>query len=98
MLQYIKVISIVVLCGCTPAVANQLYIEQAGASFDLDVVQDGQDNYLKLDIDGSNTTFNILQQGDNHKTSWISYWGSVAARGGKKRKGCRDEQQCMCCC
>tara|TARA_B100000795_G_scaffold258022_1_gene231776 strand:+ start:2326 stop:3114 length:789 start_codon:yes stop_codon:yes gene_type:complete len=82
MLQYIKVISIVILSGCTPAVANQLYIEQAGASFDLDVVQDGQDNYLKLDIDGSNTTFNILQQGDNHKTSWISYWGSGAAWGG----------------
>ena len=82
MLQYIKVISIVILSGCTPAVANQLYIEQAGASFDLDVVQDGQDNYLKLDIDGSNTTFNLLQEGDNHKTSWISYWGSGAAWGG----------------
>ena len=62
MLRYIKVISIVIISGCHPAVANELYIEQAGANFDLDVVQDGKDNYLKLDLDGNNTTFNLLQQ------------------------------------
>ena len=82
MLRYIKVISIVIISGCHPAVANELYIEQAGASFDLDVTQDGKDNYLKLDLDGNNTTFNLLQQGDNHRTTWVSYWGSGAAWGG----------------
>ena len=82
MLQYIKVISIVIISGCHPAVANELYIEQAGASFDLDVVQDGKDNYLKLDIDGNDTTFKLVQEGDNHKTSWVSYWGSGATWGG----------------
>ena len=82
MLRYIKVISIVIISGCHPAVANELYIEQAGANFDLDVVQDGKDNYLKLDLDGNNTTFNLLQQGDNHRTTWVSYWGSGAAWGG----------------
>ena len=82
MLQYIKVISIVIIFGCHPAVANELYIEQAGASFDLDVVQDGKDNYLKLDIDGNDTTFKLVQEGDNHKTSWVSYWGSGATWGG----------------
>jgi hypothetical protein len=93
MLPYIKVISItiilafllptiIILAGCVPAVANELYIEQAGASFDLDVTQDGKNNYLKLDIDGDNTTFNLLQEGDNHRTTWVSYWGSGAAWGG----------------
>lgn len=82
MLRYIKVISILLISGCHPAVANELYITQTGNTFDLDVTQDGQDNYLKLDIQGNNTTFKLVQEGDNHKTTWVSYWGSGASWGG----------------
>lgn len=53
----------------TPALANDIYIEQVGDSLDLDIVQDGQDNVIGTSsqaavLEGSGMTFSITQTGN----------------------------------
>lgn len=53
----------------SPAVANDIYIEQVGDSLDLDIVQDGQDNVIGTStqaaiLNGSGMTFSITQTGN----------------------------------
>ena len=53
----------------TPALANDIYIEQVGDSLDLDITQDGQNNVIgtsttDVNLDGDSMTFSITQTGD----------------------------------
>jgi hypothetical protein len=53
----------------SPALANDIYIEQVGDSLDLDIVQDGQDNVIGTSttaaiLEGSGMTFSITQTGN----------------------------------
>lgn len=53
----------------TPALANDIYIEQVGDTLDLDITQDGQDNVIgtsttDVNLDGDSMTFSITQTGD----------------------------------
>jgi hypothetical protein len=53
----------------TPALANDIYIEQVGDSLDLDIVQDGQDNVIGTStqaavLEGGSMTFSITQTGN----------------------------------
>ena len=80
--MFIRAVSSIFLLLSSPVFANDITITQSGAGLDLDVTQDGQDNNVTLSMDGTNTTFEIKQIGDNHKMSWVSYWGSGAGWGG----------------
>jgi hypothetical protein len=53
----------------SPALANDIYIEQVGDSLDLDIVQDGQDNVIGTStqaavLEGGSMTFSITQTGN----------------------------------
>lgn len=53
----------------SPALANDIYIQQIGDSLDLDIVQDGQDNNIgnattAAILDGDTMTFSITQTGN----------------------------------
>jgi hypothetical protein len=53
----------------TPAMANDIYIEQVGDTLDLDITQDGTDNVIgtsttDVNLDGDTMTFAITQTGD----------------------------------
>ena len=80
--MFIRAVSSIFLLLSSPVFANDITITQSGGGLDLDVTQDGQDNNVTLSMDGTNTTFEIKQLGDNHKMSWVSYWGSGASWGG----------------
>jgi len=80
--MFIRAVSSIFLLLSSPVFANDITITQSGGGLDLDVIQDGQDNNVTLSMDGTNTTFEIKQLGDNHKMSWVSYWGSGASWGG----------------
>ena len=52
----------------SPALANDIYIEQVGDTLDLDITQDGQDNVIgtsstDVNLAGANMTFAITQTG-----------------------------------
>jgi hypothetical protein len=52
----------------TPALANDIYIEQVGDTLDLDITQDGQNNVIgtsstDVNLDGDSMTFAITQTG-----------------------------------
>lgn len=52
----------------SPALANDIYINQIGDTLDLDIVQDGQDNRIgsattDMTLDGDGMTFSITQTG-----------------------------------
>lgn len=53
----------------SPALGNDIYIQQIGDSLDLDIVQDGQDNVIGNSttaavLEGSSMTFSITQTGN----------------------------------
>ena len=50
----------------TPAIANDIYIEQVGDTLDLDITQDGANNVIgtssaDVNLDGDDMTFSITQ-------------------------------------
>jgi len=52
----------------TPALANDIYIEQVGDTLDLDITQDGANNVIgtsttDVNLDGDDMTFSITQTG-----------------------------------
>ena len=62
---------LVSLFTVTPALANDIYIEQVGDTLDLDIVQDGTGNTIGdsvtgVDLDGSSMTFSISQVGNTN--------------------------------
>ena len=53
----------------TPALANDIYIEQVGDTLDLDITQDGANNVIgtsstDVNLDGDDMTFAITQTGN----------------------------------
>ena len=55
----------------TPALANDIYIEQVGDTLDLDITQDGDSNVIgtsttDVNLDGDSMTFAITQTGDSN--------------------------------
>tara|TARA_R110002110_G_scaffold311319_1_gene524869 strand:+ start:221 stop:1015 length:795 start_codon:yes stop_codon:yes gene_type:complete len=63
---------------------NSIYITQVGTSdnLTLDILQDGDDNEVRLSISHDNNSIDIDQEGNNNTVSWVSYWGSGQAWGG----------------
>lgn len=60
----------------SPALANDIYIEQIGDSLDLDIIQDGQDNSIGnattgVTLDGDSMTFSITQSGNFNEIAAI---------------------------
>ena len=76
-------ISFLLLCFNVYA-ANEIYITQVGTSnnLTLDILQDGDDNEVRLSISHDSNSLDIDQIGDNNTISWVSYWGSGAGWGG----------------
>ena len=55
----------------TPAIANDIYIEQVGDTLDLDITQDGANNVIgtsttDVNLDGDDMTFAITQTGSSN--------------------------------
>ena len=63
---------------------NSIYITQVGTSdnLTLDILQDGDDNEVRLSVSHDNNTIDIDQEGDDNTISWVSYWGSGQNWGG----------------
>ena len=76
-------ISFLLLCFNVYA-ANEIYITQVGTSnnFTLDILQDGDDNEIRLSVSHDSNNLDFDQIGDNNTISWVSYWGSGLGWGG----------------
>ena len=66
-----KHIYLILLVWATHVIANDIYIQQAGDSLDLDIVQDGQDNVIGTSttgvaLSGDDMTFSITQTGSSN--------------------------------
>ena len=63
---------------------NEIYITQVGTSnnLTLDILQDGDDNEVRLSISHDSNNLDIDQIGENNTISWVSYWGSGQGWGG----------------
>ena len=75
----------------TPAVANDIYIQQSGDNLDLDITQDGQNNVAgnsttAMSLTGDNMTFSISQVGDSNvieaTINGATYTGNINLTGG----------------
>ena len=75
----------------TPAMANDIYIQQSGDNLDLDITQDGQNNVAgtsgtPLSLTGDNMTFSLTQTGDSNTIeatiNGSTYTGTVNLTGG----------------
>ena len=82
-LSLFKASSILLLCLPVFA-ANEIYITQVGTSnnFTLDILQDGDNNEVRLSVSHDSNNLDIDQIGDNNTISWVSYWGSGQGWGG----------------
>ena len=76
-------ISILLLCFNVYA-NNEIYITQVGTSnnFTLDILQDGDNNEVRLSVSHDSNNLDFDQVGDNNTISWVSYWGSGVGWGG----------------
>lgn len=86
----IKMLLLSWLC-LTPAVANDIYIQQSGDNLDLDITQDGQNNQAgnsstAMSLTGDSMTFSISQVGDSNVIEAIingtTYTGNINLTGG----------------
>ena len=75
----------------TPAVANDIYIQQSGDNLDLDITQDGQNNQAgnsttAMSLTGDTMTFSISQVGDSNvieaTINGATYTGNINLTGG----------------
>jgi hypothetical protein len=75
----------------TPALANDIYIQQSGDNLDLDITQDGQNNVAgnsttAMSLTGNNMTFSISQVGDSNvieaTINGATYTGNINLTGG----------------
>jgi hypothetical protein len=75
----------------TPAVANDIYIQQSGDNLDLDITQDGQNNVAgnsttAMSLTGDNMTFSISQVGNTNvieaTINGATYTGNINLTGG----------------
>jgi hypothetical protein len=81
--QLFKVSSILLLCLPVYA-ANEIYITQVatGSNLTLDILQDGDNNEVRLSIAHDYNNIDIDQVGDNNTVSYTSTWGSGISWGG----------------
>ncbi len=75
----------------TPAMANDIYIQQSGDNLDLDITQDGQNNVAgnsstAMSLTGDSMTFSISQVGDSNvieaTINGTTYTGNINLTGG----------------
>ena len=75
----------------TPAIANDIYIQQSGDNLDLDITQDGQNNVAgnsstAMSLTGNSMTFSISQVGDSNvieaTINGTTYTGNINLTGG----------------
>ena len=75
----------------TPAIANDIYIQQSGDNLDLDITQDGQNNQAgnsttAMSLTGDSMTFSISQVGDSNVIEALingtTYTGNINLTGG----------------
>ena len=75
----------------TPALANDIYIQQSGDNLDLDIIQDGQNNVAgtsgtAMSLTGDNMTFSISQVGGGNvieaTINGATYTGNINLTGG----------------
>ena len=78
-----KASSILLLCLPVYA-ANEIYITQVatGSNLTLDILQDGDNNEVRLSIAHDYNNIDIDQVGDNNTVSYTSTWGSGISWGG----------------
>ena len=88
--KIIKMLLLSWLC-LTPAVANDIYIQQSGDNLDLDITQDGQNNQAgnsttAMSLTGDTMTFSISQVGDSNvieaTINGTTYTGNINLTGG----------------
>ena len=88
--KIIKMLLLSWLC-LTPAVANDIYIQQSGDNLDLDITQDGQNNQAgnsttAMSLTGDTMTFSISQVGDSNVIEALingtTYTGNINLTGG----------------
>lgn len=71
MKNIIRGLLLCVLTAATPALANDIYIEQVGDTLDLDITQDGANNVIgtsttDVNLEGDDMTFAITQTGSTN--------------------------------
>ena len=90
MKQMIRLLLLSWLC-LTPAIANDIYIQQSGDNLDLDITQDGQNNVAgnsstAMSLTGDSMTFSISQVGDGNvieaTINGTTYTGNINLTGG----------------
>ena len=90
MKQMIRLLLLSWLC-LTPAIANDIYIQQSGDNLDLDITQDGQNNVAgnsstAMSLTGNSMTFSISQVGDSNvieaTINGTTYTGNINLTGG----------------
>ena len=90
MKQMIRLLLLSWLC-LTPAIANDIYIQQSGDNLDLDITQDGQNNVAgnsstAMSLTGDSMTFSISQVGDSNvieaTINGTTYTGNINLTGG----------------
>ena len=90
MKQMIRLLLLSWLC-LTPAIANDIYIQQSGDNLDLDITQDGQNNVAgnsstAMSLTGDSMTFAISQVGDGNvieaTINGTTYTGNINLTGG----------------
>ena len=81
----------VIMLLITPAMANDIYIQQSGDNLDLDITQDGQNNVAgnsttAMSLTGDSMTFSISQVGDGNvieaTINGTTYTGNINLTGG----------------
>lgn len=74
--SYINILFVSMLFFGSPAISNDIYIQQSGDGLDLDITQDGQDNVIgtsgtNVGLTGDDLTFSITQTGSTNTISAI---------------------------
>ena len=69
--SYLKILFVAMMFFGSPALSNDIYIQQSGDGLDLDITQDGQDNVIgtsntDVGLTGHDITFAITQTGNSN--------------------------------
>src|SRR6056300_1269685 len=84
--SYASILFVSILFFGSPAISNDIYIQQSGDGLDLDIIQDGQDNVIgtsgtNVGLTGDDITFSMTQtcsyntiaatiKGDTYTGTW----------------------------
>jgi hypothetical protein len=69
--SYIHILFVAIMFFGSPALSNDIYIQQSGDGLDLDIIQDGQNNVIgtsgtNANLSGDDMTFSITQTGNTN--------------------------------